>query len=77
MTEKPSNTLLSGTYRVFVVPSRTQVADPGSIATRRGGHAPRSVRLAAADVGYLWGIRTEVVGWEGISAGHSFVACGL
>jgi hypothetical protein len=30
-------------------------------ATRGHVHAPGSVPLTPADVGYLWGIRTEVV----------------
>jgi hypothetical protein len=29
-----------------------------SIATRGSVYTPRSVRLAPADVGYLWGMRT-------------------
>jgi hypothetical protein len=41
---------------------RTQLADPGLDRDHWGsGYAPRSVRLASADVGCLWGIRTEVV----------------
>ena len=41
---------------------RTQLADPGLHRDHWGsGHAPRSVRLTPADVGCLWGIRTEVV----------------
>ena len=33
-----------------------------------------SVRLAPAEVGYLWGIRTESSVGSGVSAGHSLVA---
>jgi len=34
-------------------------------------------RLTSADVGCLWGIRTEVVGATGILAGHRLAAAGL
>jgi hypothetical protein len=41
---------------------RTQPADPVLDRDHWGsGYAPGSVRLAPADVGYLWGIRAEVV----------------
>ena len=40
-------------------------------------HAPGSVRLATADVGCLWGIRTEVIGSTGVFAGHGVAAYGL
>jgi hypothetical protein len=35
------------------------------------------VRLSSAVVGCLWGMRTEVVGGQGIVAGHRLAAAGL
>ena len=38
---------------------------------------PGSVRLTPVGVGHLWGIRTEVIGGRGVSAGHGLAVLGL
>jgi hypothetical protein len=65
-----------GELTIDIPPSR----DPGSPddgQSRLDGPRHRGVRLSSAFTGYLWGIRTEVIGVTGIVAGQRVVAHGL